>query len=383
MDDSRLRTRIGVQEELRITLYRFATSGEENRFTAEARLEYFSGDSTASKMVSPRFRFTFPVLPITPESIDWCLEKYWQWPSGRSEPLDQILPHWGQALYRVLLGYTAAKSTCDAWRYSEGQKCLSIQVETPSPSATAVREQAIAAHLYGLPWETIHDGYEYLCRDDLTIRRKISGGRASLPSTSPPIHVLLINSRPKIPELEPNLDSRATAQALFRATERIIEPTLLAPPTFEELERTLTKARRRKTPYSVVHWDGYAIMVKKRHVGLYFEDPSSLERLEDRLSTIISVEDFAKVLCEHRIQLVFLTLTVETQPLEDLLKTEIATVLIQSGISAVVTLHHRFPKHLLTHFLSTFYKRLTQGTEIGVALAQSRQSLWILASSMV
>ncbi|CAK0773339.1 putative Tetratricopeptide repeat protein [Gammaproteobacteria bacterium] len=367
-------------EELRIILYGLATPGEENRFVAETRLEYFSGDFAAPKMVSPRFRFTFPVLPITPENIDWCLGRYWQWPSGRSEPLDRILPYWGQALYRVLLGCAAARPTCEVWRYSEGQKYLSIQVETPPLGPVAVREQVTVARLYGLPWETIHDGYEYLCRDSLAIRRKVPEGRTHLLSTDPPIHALLISPRPEIPELKQIFDPRAAAQALFRATESGIEPALLVPPTFEELEKTLIRARRKKTPYSVVHWDGYAATIKKKQVGLHFEDPSGLDRLENRSSTIISVEDFAKVLCEHRVQLVFLTITVETQLLEDILKTEIATVLIQAGISAVVTLHHRFPKHLLTHFLSTFYERLAQGTEIGVAIAQSRQSLWILAS---
>ncbi|CAK0764269.1 Tetratricopeptide repeat protein [Gammaproteobacteria bacterium] len=411
------------EKELRLTLYNpnvVLIDGRE-RLCAEASVAYFPAGlsllaGARDNDQQRRFRFMAPLEPIEADELNWYLDNYQHWPVGefqrRAQVVEATLSRWGQALYRTALGCESARAAREAWRRATGDRRFSILVDTSSPGITdktkgrirrpgmssrRTSSQAMVANDFlALPWELLHDGRGYLFQDTrpITIAKlahdHLSGNEERTSAIDPPVRILLVCPRPEDVNI-PYLDHRRMAQPLIQVAVDmggLVQLTLLAPPTLSELEKTLDKARRRRTPYTVVHFDGYGIHDRHHSREIFcFEDPASLERLEGRREKFVESDELAALLREYRIPVVFLTVARWTHREEpqrdpasvpgatDKTTTALALRLLRAGLKTVVALTHHVPTSTAARFLAAFHSALAQGERVGTATAKGQQAL--------
>jgi len=160
--------------------------------------------------------------------------------------------------------------------------------------------------------------------------------------TAPPLRVLLISPRPE-DDRAAYLDHRVSAQPVVEALNALGELatyTLLTPPTFGALQEGLQRAHDAGTPYHVVHFDGHGVYDRTIGLGaLCFEDPADTGKLTRRRSVLVSADDLASLLRDHRVPLVFLE-ACQTAHAEETPTASVAARLLQQGVASVVAMSH-------------------------------------------
>ena len=364
-----------------------AENDGSRRATATARLVYLPADGSRA-VEGGRYTFTAPLGPIEAGELAWYLERYINWPSGyfeeRASHVVEALPEWGRRLYDSV-NAAASKNPLDAWRRSSApERRFTVKVDKRlvegAPPETQGEANEAATLLLGLPWELIHDDHVYLFQGARPVRV-----RRSLPNsdeqraltTFAPIRVLLVSPRPE-DDSAAYIDHRSSARPLVEALSQLgalARFRLLDPPTFPALETELARAARAGEPYHVVHFDGHGVYDRRHGLGkLCFEDPVDAMKLEDRRSQLISADEIARIVHEHRIPLFFLeacqTATTDMDP-----GASVAGRLLESGVASVAAMSHSVLVESARIFITEFYRELLHGGRVGQAMLAGQHAL--------
>lgn len=372
---------------------KISTRGGTRRVAATASLHYDPADPNVRAVDGGRFRFTAPLGPIEAEDLRWYLERYFTWPVGtfteRAKAIEGKLPKWGEDLYRATLGKKSAADALAAWLNlpQTAQRLFSVEVDADPPEGAGEKKKKAAreaaAGLFALPWELLHDGRGFLFQggDSVRVRRSLPSRHAERASPRQlPIRVLLVSPRPE-DEQAGYIDHRISARPLVEALEplgELAELTVLNPPTFAVLERTLLDARQQERPFDIVHFDGHGIYDKEHGLGaLCFEDPADAEaeKAFDRASQLVDAEKLAAVIRDHRIPLVFLEACQTAQTEEDV-TASVAASMLQEGVGSVVAMSHSVLVETARRFVGAFYERLAEGALVGQAMLAGQQELF-------
>ncbi|KPA11616.1 hypothetical protein MHK_008191 [Candidatus Magnetomorum sp. HK-1] len=278
---------------------------------------------------------------------------------------------WGKGLFDE-----AMPSLCDkvleGWNKVQGDvhRRFSVLVDDELPDGAQTQDQRqtkqAATSLLALPWELLYDGKAYVMMGakPLTVRRQLVNRQSfDVCVADLPVRVLLVSPRPE-DDKAGYIDHRASAIPLVRALDSLGDKaklTILSPPTFDALERTLSSAHKAKKPFHVVHFDGHGVFQKDIGLGgLCFESSESVPAFHKRKSAIVNADKMAEIMRNHRIPLVFLeacqTATAEIDP-----ATSVAAALLDNGIASVVAMTHSVLVVTAQRFVTAFYKAIVQG----------------------
>ncbi|HWS86335.1 MAG TPA: tetratricopeptide repeat protein [Pyrinomonadaceae bacterium] len=366
------------------------TEDGKRRARAVAQLVYDPADAAARAVESRRFNFTAPLGVLEAEELRWYLEEFYVWPIGvfqeRAARVEARLPEWGRALYDAALAPQAAQETLRAWQQAgaEGERRFSVFVERELPEGASPEEQAAAdeaaAELLALPWELLHDGRGFLFHGEhaARVRRRLPNRHTrKVTPTRLPIRILLVSPRPE-DERTPYLDHRISARPLIEALESLGELaklSILTPPTFPALEKTLRKAADAGEPFDVVHFDGHGVYDRRVGLGaLCFEDPKDAEELGRRAVQLIHAEKLAEVIRDRGIPLVFLE-ACQTAKTEDDPTASVAAKLLEEGVASVVAMSHTVLVETARRFVKAFYGELAAGRRVGTAMIEGQREL--------
>jgi tetratricopeptide (TPR) repeat protein len=363
------------------------TEGKK-RAIATAKLIYRS--SSTRDIESKRFVFTAPLGPIEMDDLEWYLERYHIWPSEifqkKAKRIEDKLPQWGKDLFQAAMP-PLCENVLQGWYrvQSDSDRRFSVLVDDELPDGAQTQDQRMtkqaATLLLSLPWELLHDGRAYVMMGakPLIVRRQLVNRESfDVFMADPPVRVLLVSPRPE-DEAAGYIDHRASALPLVQALDRLgdkAELTILTPPTFDALERVLSKAYKAKKPFHVVHFDGHGVFQKDIGLGgLCFESPEPVSAFDKRRSDIINSDKMAAILRDHRIPLVFLdacqTATSDIEP-----ATSVAAALLDNGIASVVAMTHSVLVVTAQKFVTDFYKALVQGERVGDCMSAGQKVLY-------
>jgi tetratricopeptide (TPR) repeat protein len=363
------------------------TEGKK-RAIATAKLIYRS--SSTRDIESKRFVFTAPLGPIEMDDLEWYLERYHIWPSEifqkKAKRIEDKLPQWGKDLFQAAMP-ALCENVLQGWYrvQSDSDRRFSVLVDDELPDGAQTQDQRMtkqaATLLLSLPWELLHDGRAYVMMGakPLIVRRQLVNRQSfDVFMADPPVRVLLVSPRPE-DEAAGYIDHRASAIPLVQALDRLgdkAELTILTPPTFDALERVLSKAYKAKKPFHVVHFDGHGVFQKDIGLGgLCFESPEPVSAFDKRRSDIINSDKMAEILRDHRIPLVFLdTRQAATSDIEP--ATSVAAALLDNGIASVVAMTHSVLVVTAQKFVTDFYEALVQGERVGDCMSAGQKVLY-------
>jgi tetratricopeptide (TPR) repeat protein len=364
--------------------------GGLSRAAATAILTYHPAGEGTRSVESQRFTFTAPLGAIEHDEIRWYLEEYHRWPVGvfrqRAGRTEAQLPEWGQALYRAALGVEAAQNALTGWRSAAGRadRRITIEVDADLPEDASKKKKAAAQEaasaLLALPWELLHDGTSYLFKGGhpVRVRRRLPNRNTMERALAKlPIRILVVSPRPEDGHAA-YIDHRLSARALTAAVENLgdlAELTVLTPPTFPALDQALEDAVKENDPYEVIHFDGHGVYDPYKGLGaLVFEEPNDTSKLIDRRSQMIDAKEFANLVRNYRIPLVFLDACQGAKFDQDP-TASVAAQLLEAGVTSVVAMTHSVLVETARRFTQAFYKSLAEGGLVGQAMLAGQKAL--------
>ncbi len=377
---------------LELTDLKFFEQDGIRRASARAQLVYEPATSGQREVTSLQsWRFVSPIGPIEAEDLRWYLEQYATWPSGvsviqeRGRKVEMNLVTWGKLLHDAAMPLAYTSNVINAWMTISDRagRRFSVYVDT-KPVAGATKAEATAAQeaatlLLGLPWELLHNGDNYLFQGakPTRIRRRLPNTNVlDVSVVSTPIRILLVTARPEDDSCG-YIDHRASALPLVEAMESLpglVKLHVLSPPTLPALCAELDRARDKKTPYHVVHFDGHGVYDPSVGLGgLCFEKPEDSAKLEHRRHVTVFTDDLGPLLRDHRIQLVFLDACQSGKA--EKASESVASGLLKVGIASVVAMSHSILVESARRFVEAFYKALAGGKRVGDAMLAGQRCL--------
>lgn len=286
----------------------------------------------------------------------------------------------GQSLYRSLFQGSLSQS----WNIAQGiaqhrreilRLRLGVRDETGSPN-----------RLQSLPWEILHDGHSPLTTAQSVIFSRYQPRFADLNHFSSLAHsdslrtnlkdgepsilrVLMVLAEPLCEKNKVHLALKQEALVLQgelddRSSETsplAIDLTLLEQPGREQLTQALEQGQ-----YHIFHFSGHsspgALHLVNRKTGL-------TERLPG--------EDLAGLLRNNGVSLALLNSCRGhyTEPNPPALKPNLADVLVQAGLPAVLAMAEQIPDRVAVTLTRLFYRNLKLGYPIDLSLCRARQGL--------
>jgi tetratricopeptide (TPR) repeat protein len=379
---------------LELTDLRFEDKDGVRRASARARLVHEPATPGALKVHSAQaWRLVAPIGPIEAGELSWYLEKYAIWPSGvpvirdRARKVEENLVKWGKLLHEAAMPVAPVANVKEAWgRIGEhSDRRFSVYVDLAATlEAGATEDQTKAAKevatlLLGLPWELLHDGKAYLFQGakPTRVRRRLPNTEArDLPVVATPIRILLVTARPE-DDACGYIDHRASALPLVDASEALpglVKIHVLSPPTLPALRKELDRARAKKRPYHVVHFDGHGVYDKAVGLGgLCFEHPDDIGKLTERRHVTVFTSELGPLLLDHRIPLVFLEACQTAQA--EKASESVASALLEAGVASVVAMSHSVLVETARQFVEAFYEALSAGKRVGAAMLDGQRRL--------
>jgi tetratricopeptide (TPR) repeat protein len=371
-----------------------------DRYRVEVALER-SGFARLAAMSE----FNFTLTAQEREDMRWYLEDYLQYPidpapqiAGRIESrLDEI----GRELFRSI--FHSSEDARDLWATVRSD-IDRYRVEV----VTGVQEAA------SIPWELIRDP-----KTDTSIALRAQAFVRSHPSPAQqtravetdggPIRILLVICRPGGSE---DVPFRSVAGRLVKGLKRearqSCELRVLRPPTFDQLSRTLLRAKLDNKPYHIVHFDGHGLFADVltngagqpagrqmlthhrtgKHGFLSFEgDVAGTENLVDG-------GWLGGLLAEARVPLLVLNACRSAHadpPAEPVPAAgngasagtheqvrvfgSLAQEVMDAGVSGVVAMRYNVYVITAAQFVTELYSSLFQGDSVGVAATAARKNL--------
>ena len=362
------------------------------RASARARLVYEPATPGHREVASVQsWRLTAPIGPIEAEDLRWYLEKYAVWPSGipvvqdRARKVEQSLVKWGQLLHAAALPADPTANVMSAWSEigDHAGRRFSVHVDTAlevgMPPAEVETAKEAATLLLGLPWELLHDGTDYLFQgaQPTRVRRRLPNTKkVDVPVVATPIRILLVTARPE-DEACLYIDHRVSALPLVEAMESLpglVKIHVLSPPTLPALRAELDRARSKRQPYHVVHFDGHGVYDRTVGLGgLCFERPEDVGRLDGRGHQTVFTSELGPLLRDHRIPLVFLEACQTAQA--EKASESVASELLKVGVASVVAMSHSVLVETACRFVAAFYRALAAGKRVGDAMLAGQRQL--------
>jgi tetratricopeptide (TPR) repeat protein len=363
--------------------------GGKRLLSATAILKFDPADVQADQIEGKRFKFTAPMGPIEKEDLRWYLEKFSIWPTGifkeRADVIEAKLPKWGNDLYKAVFGTEAVKSVLKAWKHASGtEHRFSVMIDSDLQEGEDEKKQLeakeSASEISSLPWELLHDGDDYLfqSRNAVRVRRRMPNRRERIVGADdPPIRILLVSARPE-DDHAGYLDHRASALPLVEATEslgELVSLKVLDVSTLPALKDELKRAVDDKKPYHVVHFDGHGVYDKRLGLGaLCFEDPEDSNKLEKRKSKMVSADEFAGIMKDYGIPLVFLD-ACQSAMTDESPNASVAGRLLEEGVASVVAMGYSVLVETSKRFVKAFYTELSKGSRVGSAMLAGQKAL--------
>lgn len=375
---------------LALTNLKFHQQDGVRRASANARLVYEPATPTQPEVASGTWQFTAPIGPIEAEELRWYLEKYAIWPSeyfrDRARKVEENLVKWGQLLHEAALPEEQTANVMKAWakvdEFADRRFSVQVNATTNAGASSADMETAreSATVLLGLPWELLHDGHGFLFQGakPIRVRRRLPNPKGlDVPVVATPIRILLVTARPE-DEACGYIDHRASALPLVEAMEALgglVRIHVLDEPTLPALRKELTRARRTREPYHVVHFDGHGAYDRRAGLGgLCFEDPQDIDKLEKRRHVTIYTNELGPLLRDHHIPLVFLE-ACKTAKAEAASESVASELLKVGGVASVVAMSHSVLVETARRFVEAFYDALAGGARVGDAMLEGQNTL--------
>lgn len=310
------------------------------------------------------------LLPIAPsrELQHWYLQTYPCWPTDVLRDLaDHVaiqLAQWGRSLYQIVLDAPESQALTTVWRQllSSQEGYLVIKADG-ADSATA--------DLLELPWELLHDANDFLIRAKKPVQviRRLPGGSGAFLPVPPPLRILATSPHP---DTEPtgHSDYRRGTLPLMAALASLgglVEPRILTSPTLAALEKQLNDAWVTGRPFSILHLDAYLREdLATQEVQCAFERGYDPPAPLCREAHFVPVKELISLLSSYRIRLV--VLYGGNTKAADSATFRLTSLLLASGIAAVITVHPAVPTETQERFWKGFYEELLRGTRISQAL---------------
>jgi tetratricopeptide (TPR) repeat protein len=360
------------------------------RASGRARLIYEPATQGQRQVVSEKtWRFVAPIGPIEAEELRWYLEKYAIWPSDffreRARTVEKNLVTWGRLLHDQAIPVAYTSNVLQAWAKIDGDadRRFSIHVDAALEAGASAAEIEIAREsatlLLGLPWELLHDGNGFLFQGakPTRVRRRLPNTRdLDVQVVATPIRILLVTSRPE-DDACGYIDHRASALPLVEAMEALgglVRIQVLAPPTLPALREELDRARKRREPYHVVHFDGHGVYDRRSGLGgLCFEEPEDVGKMERRRHATVHTNDLGPLLSDHRVPLVFLEACQSAKA--EQASESVASELLKVGVASVVAMSHSVLVETARRFVEAFYDSLARGDRVGDAMLEGQRAL--------
>jgi tetratricopeptide (TPR) repeat protein len=327
----------------------------------------------AVRIVPPSGNASEPV-PFKPflddddfEDLRWYLEDFMDLPDGgslvRAHRVEEKLRHWGRSFYDAL------------FKDGDNRELLNQMQADDSPRLLTLATRDV--DILRLPWELMADSRGPLVRQEITIRRQLETARRPIEfQTTLPLRILYVVSRPgDLGFIDPRLSSRSMLDALAPLGDDL-HIDFCRPPTLPRLEEMLSQARRDKTPYHLIHFDGHGTFLPKIELGaLCFEKPDGAAVLSASKTDYVHADRLGEILSVHNIPLVILE-ACRTGAIGKLaVFRAIAPRLIEAGVGSVISMSHAVHVEAARILLERFYRELVTGCTVGQSLEQGRAAL--------
>lgn len=389
--------RTGAELEIQLKEPRIFEQDGTFRVKAMAALVFHPKDTRSHTIESQSFPFIAPLSPVASDDLKWYLEQYSVWPYGafreRAAEVEAKLSAWGQALYQAITVSVTAKKPLSAWQHLPADKVryltvnviedetqkVDSHIQNSTHGSKTARGNTAASLLLSLPWELLMDGKNFMgMGKNPTIVRRHGTNRhpQTITQFTPPIRILLISPRPD-DDCVPYLDHRNSSLPLSKVVEsleEIVQLTLLNPPTFAELERTLQQAEQTGEQYTVIHFDGHCWYDEAQDSEIFcFESGNKRNTNNTRSADPVAIGKLSATLRNFKIPLVFLNIPAQG---ETNLTMAIAARLLNDGIASVVGFHYRLMDKSIQRFTRAFYEELARGITAGKAVLSGRKALY-------
>ncbi|MCG8457189.1 MAG: CHAT domain-containing protein, partial [Holophagales bacterium] len=324
----------------------------------EARWMEWDGQVSEPQLLTP------PLSQDDTNDLRWYLEEFPTFVGAgtraRARNVESRLEGWGRSLFETLFGTAAGR---DVYRNMMG----AARDGRPVFLTLGTTEADVLVQ----PWEMMRDAKGPLTFRGVSIRRQLEGmktyQRLELPL---PLRVLLIVSRPTDSGfLDPRTSVRPLLDGLDLLPKGSVEVDFCEPPTLSELSRRISKARKAKRPFHIVHFDGHGTYMPETGVGaLCFEKP-------DRATDLVPGLRLGDLMARLEVPLVMLE-ACRTADLSDKpVFGSVAPALLQSGVGSVVAFSHAVHVEAAKQLVESFYRDLAEGLSVGSALGEARVQL--------
>jgi len=364
---------------------------DDGQARATARLTYFAPGEATPTMEGEPFDYEAPLSAVEADDLRFYLERYLITPFGafheRKEEIEGRLPRWGLRLYLALQPDDPAhRPLFEAWHDTAQQADRRLTIAAPprprDPEADNPQAHPAVTAILGLPWELVHDGQSWLFGDGLgaRVRRALPGVHSptSTPPAQlkPPLRVLIVCARPE-DDRSRYLDHRASVRPLVEALNGLgsrAEYHFLAPPTLENLTRTIEAAQTDGRPCHVVHFDGHGVYDRRGRLGMLAFEAAGERAAYGRKTELVSAAQLGEGLRNMGIRLFFLE-ACQTAQADEAAEASVAGGLLQSGIPAVVAMSHSVLVETSRQFVTVFYDRLVSADRVGTAMLAGQRAL--------
>ncbi len=317
--------------------------------------------------------------PLPPPPAAALLRWYWHsypcWPTDTvrqfAHGTEALFANWGRALYQATLAVPDLRELMAAWHSTADSYERRVVIRTDAVHPTAM-------DILDLPWELLHDESDFLLQGKQPVQflRRIAGSGNPCAPLPIPLRVLVVNPRP---DTEPtgHPDHRRSTLPLLDALDSLgalMEPKILKFPSLAMLEKQLNDAWAAGRMFTALHLDSYLRQkADDNDILVGFEAGYDADAPICRDVDFISASTLAELLFTYRVRLV--TLVRPRDPSGSTLIVQLATLLLSTGIVAVVVIHPDTPAETLRRFWVAFYEELLRGARISQALFTGQRRL--------
>lgn len=279
-------------------------------------------------------------------------------PHGRLE----LLRAYGTRLYEKLFASPDVRRTWQEYRERSGFLVLCVRIHDD------------AAGLEALPWETLHDGAEFIAGGATTEITRLPlkvRPQGAIPELNFPLRLFVFAScPPKLPDHE-RLDVEAELEILLNAINDPVGQGKLEMEWEDEARREILEGSLDGSGYHILHYTGHGVSPRNGG-GLLFEDAEGRGKR-------ISPDDFLQSLDKAKGSLRLAVIsgcntarTLYTGSFRDL-----ARSILGRGVPAVVAMQFSLSDAGGLKFAEAFYPELIAGKPLELALNAARRALWL------
>ncbi|MBP0031209.1 CHAT domain-containing protein [Roseofilum sp. Guam] len=345
----------------------------------------------ASLLAAADFEFRIEEQEL--EDIRWYFEDFLQYPQ---EPAPKIARRIERRMYEVGTElfekvFYANDDTRNLWEVLR-HKIGNARIEIASPNGSDAAT---------IPWELMRvpcSNTPLALSASAFVRTIFQGGQDSQAPRcgNSKIKILMVICRPQGSK---DVAFRSVATKLIKGLtdggSEVFQLDVLRPPTYDELEKVLRRAREDGFPYRIVHFDGHGIYEdlrakktgkppKKKRGYLIFE---SLDFESSDREDLVHGQLLGSLLAETEVSLLVLNacrsayIEAPSKPGQTLADNRssalgsLAQEVINAGVAGVVAMRYNVYVFTAAEFVANLYEALALGQTLGEAVTKGRQQL--------